>query len=646
VTDRHRRQALRFGAFEADLDAGELRKRGLRVRLPQQAFRVLQLLIEHPMRVVSRDELRRSLWPADTFVEFDHGLNNAISRLRDVLDDSSKSPRFIETLPRRGYRFIAPVEPAGLPNDPAEPAEPQNESAEPDEPQDAPTHAAVIAPSAARNRRAVGLALSAAMLVAVVAGAVSRLAFNRLPATRSLAVLPLVYKVVADQPDHDYLADGMTDALIAELSKVSALQVISATSSRRYRDTNKSLPEIARELKVDAIVEGSVFREGNVIRVTVQLIRADTDTHLLTQTYTRPVGNILALQSEVALLIAREIGARITPQEQSRIARARPVDPEAYRLYVVGNQLREREMEPELRQALDHFQQALKIEPDYARAYWGIAETWIAMAGWTSYVPPREGFPKAKAAATRALSIDDSLAEAHSALAFVSEVFDRDFKAAEQSYQRALTLSPNDALAHNRYSLYLTRTGRSREGLREAERAYDLDPLSPQNNIGLGMRLFADGRREEGIAAIRRAAELDPTYFETWVHLGEAYQFVGRKQDALAAAERGVELSRNAPHAVHMLANINHQLGRRVEAEALVQQLEQSSQRNAYELAMIRLNMGNTDQAMRWLLRACEERTPQMAFFQFVQDRKYLDPLRRDARFNDILRCLEADVDH
>jgi TolB-like protein/DNA-binding winged helix-turn-helix (wHTH) protein/Flp pilus assembly protein TadD len=643
VTDRPRRRPLCFGAFEANLDAGELRKRGLRVRLPQQAFRVLQLLIENPMRVISRDELQRSLWPAGTFVEFDHGLNNAISRLRDVLDDSSTSPRFIETLPRRGYRFIASVEPVG----PATVEPVRLATIEPTGPRVDPEPAAALAaPLGGRKRHRIGLALGGGgMLAVVVAGSVFWLAVSGTPTIRSLAVLPLIYKGVADQPGQDYLADGMTDALIAELSKISALQVISATSSSRYKNTSQSLPAIARELGVDAIVEGSVFREGHLIRVTVQLIRADTDTHLLTRTYTRPIGNILALQSEVALVIAHEIGARITPQEQTRLARVRPVDPEAYRLYVLGNQLRERQLEPELRQALDHFQQALKLEPEFAHAYWAIAETWIAMSSWTSYVKPRAGFPRAKAAAMRALSIDRSLAEAHSALAYVSEVFDRDFKTAEQSYQQALTLSPNDALAHNRYSLFLNRTGREKEGVREAERAYELDPLSLENSIGLGLRLISDGRRDEGMVALQRAADLDPTYFETWVHLAEAYQRLGKPQDAVASAERAVELSGRAPHAVHMLASINHHVGRQAEADELLQQLEFSEQRNAYEIAMLRMNMGQIDQAIRWFVTACEERTPQMAFFQFVHGRKSFDLLRRGDRFGDILRCLQADAE-
>jgi len=637
VADRLRRFPLRFGIFEADLEAGELRKRGLRVRLPHQAFRVLQVLIEHPGQVITREELRRSLWPTDTFVEFDHSLNNAISRVRDALDDSSTSPRFIETLPRRGYRFIAPVETV-RPDDEA----PPESATVPTAPPLAPSSEVGPVPHA---RRSLSVALGATALVMALAGAAYWFFAGSKPSARSVAVLPLVYGSPPDRAGDDYLANGMTDALITELSKLGALQVISETSTRRYKDSRKTVPEIARELGVEAIVEGSVFREGDVIRVTVQLIRADTDTHLLTQTYTRPLGNILALQSELATTIAREIGARITPQEQQRMARARSIDPEAYRLYVTGSQLREKETEPELREALDQFHQALEIEPTYARAYWGIAETWISLAGWGAYVPPREGFPKAKAAATSALEIDESLGEAHSARAFVSEVYERDFNAAERSYQRALSLSPNDALAHQRYSLFLNRTGRRDEGVRESERAYHLDPLSVDNNISLGMRLYANGQREAGIAVILRATELDPTHFDGWVHLGEAYKFEGKQQDAVDAARRGVELSRGAPHAVHMLASIYLRFGERQQAEALVKQLEASPRRNAYELAMIRLDMGDSDRAVDWLLNACGERTPQMAFFQFVQGRKTFDAIRADPRFAKTSRCWENGED-
>jgi tetratricopeptide (TPR) repeat protein len=310
---------------------------------------------------------------------------------------------------------------------------------------------------------------------------------------------------------------------------------------------------------------------------------------------------------------------------------------------VLGNLLRKRQLERELFEALAHYEQALTHEPTYARVHVAIAETWIVLSSWTSYVKPRVGFPNAKAAALQALAIDDSLGEAHSAIGFVSEVFDRDFAAAERSYQRALALNPNDALTRSRYSLFLNRSGREREAVHESERAYELDPLSIEHSIGLGMRLFADGRRDDGIAAMKRAAALDPIHFETWVHLAEAQVAMGSHDEAIQSAERGVELSRQAPHALHMLASISHRVGRRVEADAVLQRLEQSTQRNAYEIAMLRMSMGQIGEAVTWFLTACEERTPQMAFFRSLYARDVFKPLAGEPRTAEILRCLERD---
>jgi TolB-like protein/DNA-binding winged helix-turn-helix (wHTH) protein/Tfp pilus assembly protein PilF len=632
---------LHFGVFDVDPEARELRKRGIRVRLPHQAFQVLQVLIENPGRVISRDELRRALWPAETFVEFDHGLNNAISRLRDLLDDSSSSPRFIETIPRRGYRFIASVESRGQRD--AGPLETVPTQVAPAAaPPLAPLSAPAVGASAARPVRWWPAAIGVGLVVLLGVSLAYRLSGSQLTQAKSLAVLPFAYESGADQSDQAYLADGMTDALITQLSKLGALRVISETSSRRYKDATKSLPAIARDLGVDTIVQGSVFRTGDVIRVNVQLIRADTDTNLWAQSYTRSLGNIAALESEVALDVANEIGARITLQERTRVSAARPVDPEAYRLYVLGNQLRQKETKAEFYEALDTFQRALEIEPAYARAYWGIAETWIGLASWAGFIPPRAGFPKAKAAVQRALAIDPALAEAHAALGFVSEAFDWDFTAAEQSYKLALNLSPNNADTHWRYTLFLYRTGRRAEGIAQAELAYQLNPLSLAYNVSLGTRLSSEGRLDQAFAALRRATELDPTYYDAWLHLGEAYEFAGRPADAVANAQHGVEISNSAPHAVVGLAEIYARLGKRSEAQALLTPLEKSVfHGDAYGIASAHLMLGDKDAALRWFLTACEERAPRMAYFRFEEENKRYDPIRGDARFKEFLRCAE-----
>jgi TolB-like protein/DNA-binding winged helix-turn-helix (wHTH) protein/tetratricopeptide (TPR) repeat protein len=623
------RRLLRFGTFEADLDERELRKRGAHVRLPLQAFQVLQVLLENPGRVVTRDELRRALWSADTYVEFDRGLNNAISRVRDLLDDSAASPRFIETVPRRGYRFIAPVESVGPGADDSEPLP---------APSVEPRPLIQPPPSVPPWRRWVVAAAIAAAAIAAAAMVYRNSTADVL--VRSVAVLPLTYNASPDDARDEYLAEGMTEALIAELSKLGELRVISATSSGRYKDSRLSLPEIARELGVDAVIEGSVFREANVARVTVQLIRAATDDHLWAHTYTRGLGSMLALQSEVAIDIAREIGTRMTAQERMRMTNTRAVDPEAYRLYVLGQRLRQRETEPELYAALDHFQQALKLAPGYARAYWGIAEVWISLGSWAAYLPPREGMPKAKAAALQAIALDGSLAEAHSALAFVTEVFDWDLPAAEASYRGALALSPNDAVTHRRFSLFLNRTRRAELGVTHATRAFELDPLSIENNISLAQRLSSTGQRDAGVAAMLRATELDPTHFHPWVHLAETYLHMGRAADALVAAERALALSNQGGHAAHMLAQIHGRLGDRAKAEAVLRPFEQTDARiNPYDLGMLHLGFGNHDKALQWLGTACEARAPQMAFFHAVHKNQNFDPIRADARFARIVEC-------
>jgi TolB-like protein/Tfp pilus assembly protein PilF len=478
-------------------------------------------------------------------------------------------------------------------------------------------------------------------VLALVAVSLATIAWNFRPSASdvritSLAVLPLAYRSTHEHTADHYLADGMTEALIAELARLDNIRVISETSSRRFANTTATLPTIARELGVDGIVEGSVFREGNVIRVTVQLIHGRTDSHVWSQTYTRGFGSLLALQNDMAASIVSELGARVA----SRAAPARSIDLEAYRLYVLGHRLAQRETEPELQAAMDHYQRALHIEPEYARAYWGIAEAWIALGSWAAYLPPRESLPKAKAAALRAIELDESLAEAHSALAFVTEVYDWDLPAAEASYRRALSLSPNDALTHRRFSLFLNRTRRPKLGVEHAQRAFDLDPLSPENAIGLGQWLFARGDREAAVAAIVRATEVDPSHFHPWVHLAELYKHMGDRPRAIAAAERGLTLSQGGGHAAHMLASVHARFGERATALAVMEPFERPASRiNPYDLGMFFLEIGEHDKALHWLQASCEARSPQMAFFHLAQATPAFEAVRKNARFAKLREC-------
>jgi TolB-like protein/DNA-binding winged helix-turn-helix (wHTH) protein len=463
-----------FGAFEIDLTAGELRKHGIRVRLQDQPFRILQALIERPGALVSREELQKQIWPADTFVDFDHGINNAIKRLREALSDSAEDPRYIETVPRRGYRFIAELSVANGRNVPAS-FEPQEEDRRAGSPE--------------RSRRWIKLFVGVATLIAlgVVAFALRGLLRGSSGAARiqSLAVLPLAN--LSGDSSQDYFVDGMTDALTTELSQISSLKVISRTSALRYRRTEKSLPRIARELNVDAVVEGTVQRSADRIRITAQLIQGATDKHLWAQTYDRKIEDALSVQGEIARSIAGEIRAQITPEEKARMARSYPINMKAVEAYLQGTYHYEKAKEmtahrgiaekqkAELDQAMAFFQQAVTDDPSYARAYMGMGEI-LGVPAYFPY-PPTSMAEPAREALRKALVIDPNLAEAYVDLGRIDY---RGWKwpALEYEAKRAIEINPNLASAHNLYAAYLLSTGRLDEAMQEGERTQELDPGS------------------------------------------------------------------------------------------------------------------------------------------------------------------------
>ncbi len=409
-------RGVRFGVFEVDLRSGELHKQGLKIKLQGQPIQILSVLLERPGELVTREELREKLWPADTFVDFEHGLNAAIKKLRAALGDSADNPRFVETLHRRGYRFIASVKGLGAPVGGVGPAP-----------------------------------------------------------IESLAVLPL--ENLSGDPEQEYFADGMTEALIGDLGKIGALRVISRTSVMQYKKVRKPLPEIARELNVDAVVEGSVLRADDRVRITAQLIRAVPEQHLWAQSYERDLRDILVLQREVARAIAREIKIALTPEEQTRLASARPVNPEAYETCLKGRFYWYKLTPQDLETALQYFELALEKDPNYALAYIGIADVWGARA-FFGVVPPREAFPKDNAAGLRALELDDTLAEGHYGLGSIRSFYEWDWAAGEAEYQRAIELNPNFARVRIFYGHFLSSMRRPQEGMAQFERGLELDPLN------------------------------------------------------------------------------------------------------------------------------------------------------------------------
>jgi TolB-like protein/DNA-binding winged helix-turn-helix (wHTH) protein len=497
----------RFGSFEMDLRAGELRKHGVRIRLQAQPVQILGMLLERPGEVVTREELRQALWPGDTFVDFDHGLNNAINRLREALGDSAGSPRFLETLPRRGYRFIAAVE-GVLSSSSQNSAAQVADTAPPTPASDKPTALPVESLNASLRTRLwiAGGAGGAALLVLLVSlntGGVRQRLLKASPPRRiqSIAVLPLVN--LSGDPSQEYFADGMTDELITQLAQIGGLRVISHTTAMQYKGTRKSVPEIGRELQVDGIVEGTVFRSGEQVRISAQLVDAPTDQHVWAQSYERDLRDILALQKEVAGGVARQIRAKLLPGEQPRA-----VNPQAYEAYLRGrHDLNAATSKADLENSIANFKSALGKDTQFALAYSGLALSYLALADF--YLAPHEVMPKAEEAARKALELDDTLSEAHDALGYVELIYRWDWPAAQQHLHRAIELNPSNALAQDHYANYLSALGRHAEAFTTSERARELDPLSLLIQANNGMYFFLGREYDRAIEREHNALELD-----------------------------------------------------------------------------------------------------------------------------------------
>ena len=625
---------LRFGVFELDLRAGELCKHGLRVRLQEQPFQVLAMLLEHAGEVVTREELRRKLWPADTFVNFDHGLNKAINKLRDALGDSAESPRFVETVARRGYRFLAEVSAA----DAASAGRPEL-SPQPLAVPEAPESGLADRPARA-TRRLPSLAwkVSGLVLVLLVVSLVAwelQPRIHRSPVIRSLAVLPL--ENLSNDASQDYFADGMTDELISNLGQISALRVISRTSVMTYKHAHKALPQIARELNVDAIVEGAVLHSGNQVRITAQLIDASADQHMWSRSYEGELRDTLALQSKVAKAIAEQIQISLNPREQAALQGGTIVKPDAYVSYLKGRYFWNKRSAEGLKAALAYFEQALDEDRAYAQAYSGLADTYALLGDWQyAVMTPKEALPRAKAAAVKALELDNALGEAHNSLAFCLDGFDWTFDSAGKEFLRAIELNPGYATAHHWYGWHLALLHRYDEALAEMRRAASLDPLSLVINADLAELLALAHSYDESIQQSRKVIEMDPGFGLAHNHLGQAYLQEQRRDEAIAEFQKAVRLSGDAPTCMAGLARAYVASGKRGEAEKLLDDLKRRSGAGAShgsEIAVIYASLGDTEQAMKWLERGYEER-----FNPGVLIRPGFDPLRSDPRFRDLMR--------
>jgi TolB-like protein/DNA-binding winged helix-turn-helix (wHTH) protein/Tfp pilus assembly protein PilF len=612
-----------FGPFRIDVVKRRLLRDEEVIRVTPKAFDLLLVLVEESGRTVEKDELLDRVWPG-TAVE-ENNLNQNITALRKSLGDSRQESQYIATIPGIGYRFVAEVRRV-------------EEEDLAQRRKGAKEEVAKEALNPVRASRVFRYALL--ILVPVVLAALGFALYRRegpRPAMSSIMVLPL--ENISGNAAEEYFADGMTDALIGDLAKIRGLHVISRTSSMHYKGTKKSLPEIAREINVDAIVEGTVQRSGDRVVVRTQLIHAPTDRHLWVGDYTRDVRDVLDLQSEIARAVAQEVRIQMTPDEQARFASRRPVRPRAYDDYLQGRYLYwNKRTEENLNKAIALFQSAIKEDESYAPAYVGLADCYNALgAVQVASMPPLEARRQAEEAATKALQLDSGLAEAYSALGYVKH-FNWEWTAAEQNYKRAIELNPSYANGHNFYASYLMSRGRIDESIAASNRARELDPFSLSISAQRGF-LFENARRyDEAIEQLRNVIAMDSNHYQALWILGHTYAANKQFDEAVVTAEKAVAVSERTPGALGMLGLTYGLAGRKAEATKVLNELlELNKNRYVTPAAFVNvyIGLGDKEQAFVWLEKAFKERSNYVAYLKVFP---LLDPIRSDRRFDDLVR--------
>lgn len=611
-------QSIRFGIFELDPQAGELRRNGARVKLQEQPLQILQALAENPGRLVSREDLRKRIWPADTFVDFDRGLYSALARLRDALGDSAESPRFIETIPRKGYRFIALVKaPSTIPTD--TPSPPQRIAAE------------------TKGPRSLAVLVSI-VIVAVLFAAFGSLILRRGRSSRaeaaqirSLAVLPL--ENLSGDVSQDFLADGMTEELITELGKSSALRVISRTSVMQYKGTKKPVRQIARELNVDAVLEGTVLRSGNHLRITANLVQSSPETHLWAETYDNEDGDILSVQQRVADSVAREIRVAVRPRDPGTSHDRRSVNPEAQDLYFRGLSALRSAGGGATQTAVDYLQQAVQKDPNFARAYGVLG---MAYAVWyPGDSGPRENMPKAREAALKAVALDNFLAGGHMALAYIDLNYDWNFTEAEGEFKRALEFDPNSALTRAMYARELVILGRTDEAVAEAKRALQLEPYS---GMDYPAWVFYLARRyDDSLELAQKIVAIDPNFsWGRWA-LAVNYEQLGKPKQAAEEYLKFEMLSGASTRRIKRLQQGLARAGPKGYWQASFEdyrRMAKSGYAHPVLVAGVCLRLGDKACAFEWLEKGYQERDDLM--IQLNVD-PIFDGVRADPRFQDLV---------
>lgn len=624
---------LRFGTYELGVHSGELRKSGVRIKVQQQPLKLLEILLERPGEVVTREELRSRMWPTESFGDFDQAVNVAIAKLRAALGDSADNPRYVETLPRRGYRFIAEVSVTNRPPNKLElPAEANSsETVDPYPPPD--VEGSMSAPRPPSRWGAWSVVAAMVLLLATAAVWMflwkSGSQADRSPSSsiRSLAVLPLEN---LSSDSEDYFADGMTDELITDLAQISALRVISRTSIVPYKGVRKSLAQIARELNVDAVVEGTVHRSGSQVRITAQLIRAPIDKHLWAQSYEGDVRDTLALQKKVAREIADQIRIKVTPREAAVLDDAKPVNPEAYENYLKGRYFWNKRTADDTKKAIDYFDQAIQGDANYALPHAGLADIYQIT-----------GRPQlARKEVQKALELDDQSAEAHNSLANSLYLFNHDWAGADKEFKRALELDHNYAPAHHWYSMYLALKGSKEEALVEAEQAYELDPLSPVVGANLAKILQEAGQDDRAIEQAKKTLDLEPKSAVTHAVLGIVYEDKHMSTEAIKEYQRALELGGPPDEIRGLLGHAYAVSGNRSEAEKTIAELKEllpDHTRATLDLAVVFSGLGDKSNALHWLDKAEESHVTDL--IGIGQDSHFAE-LRSDLRFQAMVQRL------
>ncbi|HEX3320076.1 MAG TPA: winged helix-turn-helix domain-containing protein [Terriglobales bacterium] len=609
---------------ELDLLRFELRINGSPVPLEKIPLELLILLVENRGQLVSREAIIERLWGKDVYLDTEQGINTAIRKIRRAFCDEPENPRFVQTVVGKGYRFVGPITVIGRENENSTPV---------------PSTSTGLAlsfrsiPGWLFPSIGVGLILVSLLILPAMVKPGGR-ERSSVPEIRSIAVLP--FENLSGDSEKDYLAEGMTDALLSDLAQIHSLRVISRTSSMHYRGSMKSLPEIAKELNVDAVVEGTLACSGNRARVTAQLIQASTDKHLWADSYERNLEDLIAFQAKVALNIASEISATLSSQEQLRIARNPLIKPEARDAYLRGRYLLNLRDRDNLLRAPYYFRLATEKDPTFAEAYAGLSEAYSACAGWD--VLREEGIDeKIEAAAVMAVKLDDNSSAAHTALASYM-CTRKDRQGIEREIKRALELNPNNSTAHKLYALYLHLVGKLDSAIEEATRAQDLDPLAAHLSITLG-HLFYDARQfDRAIAQFRRAIELDPQLQFLHLNIGWAYARNGMHRQAVrewkAYWDRSPKLSR-----------IVNKAYERSGYQGYLRSLLQENFAHAfsplrfssYQRAVILTELGDKNRAFDALATAIQEHDDDLDELQVDSD---LDALRADVRFPELVsRC-------